>query len=84
MTDVSRGTGGDFGDDLRQELVKTLVPLLINIGVLVALMKRDDIARLGMRLQYMLTNRRQIEMQDVAVARFRQEMAVWEHEEMGR
>lgn len=71
-------------DELLRDLAKLAVSLGVQLGVLVLIAKRDDLARLGQRLHRAVTGQRERERQDAAVAVFRREITAWEHEQAGR
>ena len=73
-----------YEEQLKLVLVKALLPVLINVAVVVAITKRDEVTRLWMRVQNYLGNVRKKDLEDTVIARFRREISEWEHKEQGR
>lgn len=68
---------------IRAETVKLLV-LGVQLAAIIAITRRDDLARLGMRVRYVLGRQRAREREETQVALFRRDLSAWEHQEMGR
>jgi len=68
---------------LRVEAAKLLV-LGVQLAAIIVITRRDDLARLGMRVRSALTHQRAREREDTEVAAFGREVSAWEHQEMGR
>lgn len=84
MTEMTRETDEEYRRELGLILARAVLPILVELGVVLVIVKRDDITRLCARLKGLLTHQREQEREDTEVAKFRREMTVWEHEEMGR
>lgn len=73
------------GDELRQEVVREIVAVAVSVGiqlaVVLAIAKRDELTRLGMRLQGAFRRQRAREYADTQVAILRHEISAWEHAE---
>ncbi len=75
---------GPLRDELLRDLAKLAVSLGVQLGVLVLIAKRDDLARLAHRVHRAVSGQRERERPDAAVAIFRRQMTAWEHEQAGR
>jgi hypothetical protein len=77
-------TAADEEHAYRVELVKALIPIMVQVVVMAAIVRRDDIARLAVRVRRAVTRQRQREHEDTQVALLRRDITAWEHQQAGR
>lgn len=84
MSPEDEAERGRLADELLPELILLGVSLGVQVAALLLISNRDALTRGWMRLQARVSAHAERERQDVAVAQFRRDVSVWEHEQAGK